>query len=230
VHLALEERSPERARGVAFLKGQSLKMRREVIAAFTEQNGVRIGEKASWALDRHKTSVQHSPSGSVHRSSIGEAIIIGEYRDIPGGNAADALYRHATMRAGHIPCVLTEEEPAEMKKPAVLFMMIGSVCAFLSVAAGAFGAHALKTVLDPGRLAVYETAAKYQMYHALALVVLGWHMHQTIDAGLTRAGWLFCFGIVPMLDVRWAGAVTPVGGLAFLGGWATLAWTGWRRL
>jgi uncharacterized membrane protein YgdD (TMEM256/DUF423 family) len=137
------------------------------------------------------------------------------------------------------PYALTEEGRVEMKKSAELLMVIGSVCAFLSVAAGAFGAHALKGILEPGRLAVYETAARYQMYHALALIVVGWQMDQAFDAGLLRAGWLFCLGIVlfsgslyvvAMLDVHWVGAVTPLGGLAFLGGWATLAWTGWRRL
>jgi uncharacterized membrane protein YgdD (TMEM256/DUF423 family) len=131
-----------------------------------------------------------------------------------------------------------EEAGTEMKKTAMLFMMIGSVCAFLSVAAGAFGAHALKSLLDPARLAVFETAAKYQMYHALALVVVGWQMHQISDGRLLRAGWLFCLGIllfsgslyiVGMLGVRWAGAITPVGGLAFLGGWGLLAWAAWRR-
>jgi uncharacterized membrane protein YgdD (TMEM256/DUF423 family) len=135
--------------------------------------------------------------------------------------------------------VAKEEARIEMKRRAMLLMVIGSACAFLSVAAGAFGAHALKTVLDPGRLAVYETAAKYQMYHALALVGVGWQMYQTSDARLMRAGWLFCLGIVlfsgslyvvATLGVHWAGAVTPVGGLAFLGGWAILTWTGWRRL
>jgi uncharacterized membrane protein YgdD (TMEM256/DUF423 family) len=127
----------------------------------------------------------------------------------------------------------------KMKKAAMSLMVIGAVCAFLSVAAGAFGAHALKTVLDPGRLAVYETAARYQMYHALALVVVGWQVYQTSDARFMRAGWLFCLGIilfsgslyvVATLGLQWAGAVTPLGGFAFLGGWAILAWTGWRRL
>jgi uncharacterized membrane protein YgdD (TMEM256/DUF423 family) len=126
-----------------------------------------------------------------------------------------------------------------MKRSAMHLMVIGSVCAFLSVAAGAFGAHALKSVLDPGRLAVYETAARYQMYHALALVLVGWQLHQTPDARLIRVGWLFCLGIilfsgslyvVAALGVHWAGAITPLGGLAFLSGWALLAWTEWRRL
>lgn len=143
------------------------------------------------------------------------------------------------MRAVQRAIIVAEEERVEMKKSAMLLMVIGAACAFLSVAAGAFGAHALKTVLDPGRLAVYETAAKYQMYHALALVVLGWQMQETPDAGLRLAGWLFSLGIVlfsgslyvvAMLDIHSAGAITPLGGLAFLGGWATLVWTGWRRL
>ena len=126
----------------------------------------------------------------------------------------------------------------EMRRTAMLFMAIGSICAFLSVAAGAFGAHALKAALDPARLAVYETAAKYQMYHALALVIVGWQMHQVSDVRLLRAGWLFCLGIllfsgslyvVATLGLHWAGAITPLGGVAFLGGWGILAWAAWRR-
>ena len=57
-----------------------------------------------------------------------------------------------------------------------VFIVLGSLFAFLSVAAGAFGAHALKSILDPNMLMVYETAAKYQMYHAFALFVVAWQM------------------------------------------------------
>jgi uncharacterized membrane protein YgdD (TMEM256/DUF423 family) len=130
------------------------------------------------------------------------------------------------------------ERQRVMQKPATLFMVIGSVSAFLSVAAGAFGAHALKAILEPSRLAVYETAAKYQMYHAFALLIVAWQIHETSDPRLTQAGWLFCSGIVlfsgslyvvALTDLTWAGAMTPLGGVAFLSGWAILAWTGWRR-
>ncbi|WP_447602937.1 DUF423 domain-containing protein [Nitrospira sp. Nam80] len=125
-----------------------------------------------------------------------------------------------------------------MNRRAILFMVIGSVCALLSVAAGAFGAHALKAILEPSRLAVYETAAKYQMYHAFGLMIVAWQIRETCDQRLTRAGWLFCSGIVlfsgslyvvATTGLTWVGAVTPLGGVAFLGGWAILAWTGWRR-
>jgi uncharacterized membrane protein YgdD (TMEM256/DUF423 family) len=147
---------------------------------------------------------------------------------------------HATMRPGQgVHAGTVQEGRVKTNKTAIVLIIIGAMCAFLSVAAGAFGAHALKTVFDPARLAVYETAAKYQMYHALALVVVGWQAHQTADVRLMKAGWLFVAGIVlfsgslyivAAMNVRWAGAVTPIGGLAFLGGWAILAWTGWRRL
>ena len=130
------------------------------------------------------------------------------------------------------------ERPSMTHRPAMLFMVIGSVCAMLSVAAGAFGAHALKAILEPNRLAVYETAAKYQMYHAFGLMIVAWQIRETSDHRLTRAGWLFCSGIVlfsgslyvvATTGLTWAGAMTPLGGVAFLGGWAILAWTGWRR-
>jgi uncharacterized membrane protein YgdD (TMEM256/DUF423 family) len=114
------------------------------------------------------------------------------------------------------------------------FLVTGAVAAGLAVAAGAFGAHALAGRLTPERLAVFETAVRYQMYHALALLFVGW-VGRTLEAStlLTGAGWCFVAGIVlfsgslyllVLTDTGWLGAVTPVGGGAFLAGWALLGW------
>ena len=119
-----------------------------------------------------------------------------------------------------------------------LFLGFGAVAAGLAVAAGAFGAHALQERLAPERLAVFETAVRYQMYHALALLFVGWAA-RTLDAGgavagaVAGAGWCFIAGILifsgslyllVLTDTGWLGAVTPLGGAAFLAGWALLAW------
>ncbi|AIG25216.1 DUF423 domain-containing protein [Brevibacillus laterosporus] len=112
------------------------------------------------------------------------------------------------------------------------FMILGGIGGFLSVALGAFAAHGLKGKLSDNMLANFQTGAQYQMYHAFALVmtavllkVLG------TSTLLTAAGWLFLVGIVlfsgslyalSLSGVRKLGAITPLGGLAFLAGWACL--------
>jgi uncharacterized membrane protein YgdD (TMEM256/DUF423 family) len=113
-----------------------------------------------------------------------------------------------------------------------LFFGLGAVSAFLSVAAGAFGAHALRTRLPPDLLAVFETAARYQMYHALGLLAVAWAVGRGVGGFAQWAGWLFVAGTVlfsgslyalALSGVRWLGAVTPLGGVAFLAGWICLA-------
>ena len=117
------------------------------------------------------------------------------------------------------------------------FVCLGGLFAATSVAAGAFGAHALKSILDPSMLAVYETAARYQMYHALGLFVVAWLVRETEDSLAVKAGWLFCIGtllfsgslyMVALGGIKWMGALTPVGGVSFMGGWTCLAVTAWR--
>ena len=108
----------------------------------------------------------------------------------------------------------------------------GALAAGLAVAAGAFGAHALRNTLDPAALATWETAARYQMYHGLALLLTA-RPHAGPMASLLRAAViLFSAGIVlfsgslyvlAVTGQRWAGAITPLGGVAFLAGWACLA-------
>ena len=86
------------------------------------------------------------------------------------------------------------------------FVFLGGLFAATSVAAGAFGAHALKSILDPSMLAVYETAARYQMYHALGLFVVAWLVRETDDSLAVKAGWLFCIGILLFSGSLYRGA------------------------
>jgi uncharacterized membrane protein YgdD (TMEM256/DUF423 family) len=119
------------------------------------------------------------------------------------------------------------------------FFSAGACFAFLAVAAGAFGAHALSAHLTPTHASTYETAARYQMYHALALFVIAWAVTQYPDAVLlTWSGRFFIAGIVIFCATlyaialggpAWLGAITPLGGLCFLAGWATAAWAVWRH-
>ena len=117
------------------------------------------------------------------------------------------------------------------------FALLGALLAFLAVGAGAFGAHALRGRLTPDLLDVFETAARYQMYHALALLAVAWVGDRWPGAASQAAGWLFVAGIVlfcgslyllSLTGVRWLGAVTPLGGLAFLADWLALAWAIWQ--
>jgi len=120
------------------------------------------------------------------------------------------------------------------------YAFLGALSAFLAVAAGAFGAHALRGAIAPDRLQVFETAARYQMFHALALIAVHLVRAQRGDASrraLGVAGALFAAGTVlfsgslyalALSGARRWGAVTPIGGVAFLAGWAAFAW-GCRR-
>jgi uncharacterized membrane protein YgdD (TMEM256/DUF423 family) len=118
------------------------------------------------------------------------------------------------------------------------FAVLGSLSAFLAVAAGAFGAHGLRSRIPADLLAVFETGARYQMYHALALLFVAWSLSHWPSPAVRLAGWLFLGGTVlfsgslyllALTGTRWWGAVTPLGGLLFLGGWLTLAVGIWRR-
>lgn len=103
-----------------------------------------------------------------------------------------------------------------------LWVRFGAGFMFLAVGLGAFGAHALKAKLTPDMLAIFETGVRYQVYHALALLLLA------ALRGPSKAGWCFTAGIVifsgslyilALTGVRKWGAVTPVGGVLFLAGW-----------
>jgi uncharacterized membrane protein YgdD (TMEM256/DUF423 family) len=119
-----------------------------------------------------------------------------------------------------------------------LFFALGSASALVAVGAGAFGAHGLRARLAPDLLAVFETAARYQMYHALALLAVAWAITRWPGTWPARAGWLFLIGTVlfsgslyalALSGVRWLGAVTPLGGAAFLAGWLCLFLAAVRR-
>jgi uncharacterized membrane protein YgdD (TMEM256/DUF423 family) len=114
-----------------------------------------------------------------------------------------------------------------------LFFALGALAAFIGVALGAFAAHGLKSRLDPAMLATFETGVRYQMYHALALLGVAWACTRWPGVWINASGWLFVAGIavfsgtlyaLALTGVRWLGAVTPLGGLAFLAGWLCLAW------
>lgn len=118
-----------------------------------------------------------------------------------------------------------------------LFFVIGAISAFISVAAGAFGAHGLKSRLTPEMLAVFEVAARYQMYHAFALVAVAWAYTRWPGSLVTASGALFIIGtllfsgslyLLSLSGIKWLGAITPLGGVAFLAGWLCLAWAAFK--
>lgn len=117
------------------------------------------------------------------------------------------------------------------------FFILGAALAGLSVALGAFGAHGLRNAITPDLLANYETGARYQMYHALALLALAWAIARWPGGTLfPLSGWLFVAGVVlfsgslylmAFTGWRWLGAITPLGGVAFIGGWALIIYQVW---
>lgn len=117
------------------------------------------------------------------------------------------------------------------------WLLLAAVNGFLAVAAGAFGAHALSGHLDAHALQIYETGARYQMYHALAMGLAAFATRGAAAGPARGAAALFLVGIVlfsgslyalALTGNRALGIVTPFGGLAFLAGWVMLAWTAIR--
>ncbi|AFY77899.1 uncharacterized small membrane protein [Pleurocapsa sp. PCC 7327] len=115
-----------------------------------------------------------------------------------------------------------------------IFIAIAAILAGLSVAAGAFASHALKAKLTERSLEIFETGAKYQMYHALALLLVAILLSraETVTIPLMVAGYAFIVGIalfsgslyaLSLSGIKWFGAITPLGGVAFLVGWGMLA-------
>jgi uncharacterized membrane protein YgdD (TMEM256/DUF423 family) len=121
-----------------------------------------------------------------------------------------------------------------------IFLTLGALSGCLAVAAGAFGAHSLRDRLSSDMLDVFQTGASYQMYHALALLGVGILLGRfSIDGSpwLTAAGWLFVAGTIlfsgslyalSLSGVTWLGAITPLGGVAFLAGWLAVVVGIWR--
>ncbi|MCU0950766.1 MAG: DUF423 domain-containing protein [Burkholderiaceae bacterium] len=119
-----------------------------------------------------------------------------------------------------------------------LFFSLGAASGAIAVAAGAFGAHGLKARVTPDLLVVFETAARYQMYHALALLAVAWAVSRWPGWRTRGAGWcfvagtlIFCGSLYALVGsgVRALGAITPVGGVLFIAGWLLLASAPWRR-
>lgn len=113
-----------------------------------------------------------------------------------------------------------------------LFVMLGALSGAIGVGAGAFGAHALRAKLEPRMLEVFETGARYQMYHAIALLLVGWAASRWPGSLTTASGWLLVAGTVffsgslyamALTNVRALGAITPIGGVCFIAGWLCLA-------
>ncbi|MFK8031349.1 MAG: DUF423 domain-containing protein [Gammaproteobacteria bacterium] len=109
---------------------------------------------------------------------------------------------------------------------------VGALFGASGVVLGAFGAHALKARVSESLLAVFEVAVRYQMYHALALLAVGWAATRWSGTWSTAAGWLFTVGIIffsgslytmTFTGARWLGAITPIGGLFLILAWVALA-------
>jgi uncharacterized membrane protein YgdD (TMEM256/DUF423 family) len=109
---------------------------------------------------------------------------------------------------------------------------VGAVLGGLAVALGAFGAHGLRDRLSPADLATFDTGARYQMYHALALLAVAWLADRAPSRAVETAGWAFLIGmlvfsgslyLLTLGGLRWMGAVAPLGGVSFLIGWVALA-------
>lgn len=117
-----------------------------------------------------------------------------------------------------------------------VFFGMGAVSAAIAVALGAFAAHGLRARISADALATFETGARYHLYHALALLAVGWACTRWPSAWTGASGWLFVAGTVlfsgslyllAVTGVRALGAITPLGGLAFILGWLALAWSAW---
>ncbi|MGS2723425.1 DUF423 domain-containing protein [Porticoccus sp. GXU_MW_L64] len=118
------------------------------------------------------------------------------------------------------------------------FLAIAAISGFGAVALGAFGAHGLKSTFNPYQLDIWQTAVQYQMFHTLALLALAAVGHALCRRMVTVAGWAFTAGIVifcgslyllAFTGIKWLGAITPIGGLAFLAAWILLLVATFRK-
>jgi len=119
------------------------------------------------------------------------------------------------------------------------FLSIGAILGGLSVASGAFASHALREIISDRSLEIFETAARYQMYHALALLLVALLLsiyQQSPPPTLLASGWLFIIGIalfsgslyaLSLTNVKILGAIAPLGGAAFIAGFGALAFADW---
>ena len=120
-----------------------------------------------------------------------------------------------------------------MPQSAKIFLLLGSLAMMIAVGLGAFGAHGLKDRLAADMLAVYRTGVEYHVYHALGLLAVGMIAAHLPESDLVKwSGWLMAAGIVlfsgslyllALTGTRWLGAITPLGGAAWIVAWALLA-------
>jgi uncharacterized membrane protein YgdD (TMEM256/DUF423 family) len=144
-----------------------------------------------------------------------------------------SLYGHSQY-SGKRQLISAESERKIMAK---IYLIIAALNGFVAVALGAFGAHALKQKLSTDLLAIYQTGVQYHFYHTFALLAVALLMLQSpLSVALRWSALLFCIGIVifsgslyalSITGIRWLGAITPIGGLAFLVGWIMLAIAVW---
>ena len=120
-----------------------------------------------------------------------------------------------------------------------IFLGVGAILGGLSVAAGAFGPHALRPKLSERAIEIFQTGVHYQMYHALALLLVALLLGRTeaAQSTLVAAGFAFIVGVaifsgslyaLSLTNIKWLGAITPVGGVAFMVGWGCLAIAAWN--
>ncbi len=119
-----------------------------------------------------------------------------------------------------------------MNPTAKIFLLLGSLNAMFAVMFGAFGAHALKARLGETLLKIYQTGNEYHFYHALGLILIGIiAMNLSVNIWLKASGWMMFTGIIlfsgslyllSILDMRWLGMITPIGGILFILAWASL--------
>lgn len=126
--------------------------------------------------------------------------------------------------------------PAKLDGVDRLFVVLASLSGFLAVALGAFGAHMLRARIPPELMRTFEVGQRMHLFHTVALLAVAWAATRWPGSGPATAGWLFVAGIVlfsgslyllAITGHRSLGAVTPLGGLCFLGGWLVLAWWVW---
>lgn len=147
----------------------------------------------------------------------------------------DPNYQSITHHASRIT---NHELPITNQKMSHRFIQIGAILAFLGVAGGAFGAHVLEARLDAKDLEIFKTGVFYHMIHALAILTYGLMLDRRPQAP-AWPGWMFLIGIIVfsgslyalvLSGQRWLGAITPIGGVAFLVGWAGTAVAAGRRV
>lgn len=117
-------------------------------------------------------------------------------------------------------------------------VVTGALLLLIAVGAGAFGAHALKRVVAPDMLAVWQTAVLYQLIHGMGILVIAALLPRYATPLMAYAGILMLIGVLifsgslytlVLTDVRWLGAITPIGGVSFIAAWTLVAWAAWRH-